>query len=60
MNLTAEQTGKFTTNRESKAGAAILTAGASVGLLERLKNKPLFLSRYADTRIGNLECNHGS
>ena len=38
-----------------EAGAAVLAAGAGVGLLERLEDQPLLLRRDADAGVGDLD-----
>ncbi len=54
-DLAAEQRRELAADREAEAGAAVLAAGAGVGLLERLEDQPLLLRRDADAGVGDLE-----
>ena len=60
MNLAAEQAGKLTADRQPQTRASVLAAGASVRLLERLKDDSLFFSRNADSAIGDFKGDYGS
>ena len=59
LDLAAEQIGKLAADRQAEAGAAILAAGAGVGLLERLEDDLLLLGGNADAGIGDLEGDDG-
>ena len=54
-DLAAEQRRQLAADREAEAGAAVLAAGAGVGLLERLEDQLLLLRRDADAGVGDLE-----
>ena len=54
-DLAAEQRRQLAADREAEAGAAVLAAGAGVGLLERLEDQPLLLGRDADAGVGDLD-----
>jgi hypothetical protein len=47
----AQQTGKFTADREAQASAAVLPRGAQLGLLEFLKDMLEFICGDADASI---------
>ena len=47
--------GQLAADRQAQAGAAVLAAGARVGLLERLEDDLLLLGRDADAGVGHLE-----
>ena len=49
---------KLAADREAKAGAAVLAAGAGVGLLEGLEDDLLLFGRDADAGVGDLEGNN--
>ena len=49
--LAAEQPGELAADRETEAGAAVLAAGAAVGLLERLEDDLLLVRRDADAGV---------
>ena len=55
LNLAAEQAGQLAADGEAEAGAAVLAAGAGVGLLERLEDDALLLGRDADAGVRHLE-----
>ena len=54
-DLAAEQVRELAADREAEAGAAVLAAGAGVGLLERLEDELLLLGRDADAGVGDHE-----
>ena len=56
LDLAAEQVGKLAADRQAEAGAAVLAAGAGIGLLEGLEDDPLLLGRDADAGVRHLEC----
>ena len=58
MDLPAKQVGQLAADGEAQAGAAVLAAGAGVGLLEGLEDDLLLLDRNADAGIGDLERHH--
>ena len=58
LDLAAQQEGELAADGEAQAGAAVLAAGAGVGLLERLEDDALLLGRDADAGIGDLERHH--
>ena len=58
LDLAAEQVGQLAADREAEAGAAVLAAGAGVGLLEGLEDDLLLLERDADAGVGDLEGDH--
>ena len=55
LDLAAEQVGKLAADRQAQAGAAVLAAGAGVGLLEGLEDDLLLLGRDADAGVRDLE-----
>ena len=55
LDLAAEQARELAADGEAEAGAAVLAAGAGVGLLERLEDDLLLLGRDADAGVGDLE-----
>ena len=55
LDFAAEQLRQLAADREAEAGAAVLAAGAGVGLLERLEDDLLLLQRNADAGVGHLE-----
>ena len=55
LDFAAEQVREFAADREAEAGAAVLAAGAGVGLLERLEDDLLLFQRNADAGVGHLE-----
>ena len=55
LDLAAEQAGQLAADRQTEAGAAVLAAGAGVGLLEGLEDDALLLGRDADAGVGHLE-----
>src|SRR5204863_5991187 len=55
LDFPTEQVGKLAADRQAKAGASVLAAGAGIGLLERLEDDALLLDGYADAGIRNLE-----
>src|SRR6185295_9324626 len=55
-NFSAEQPRNFPADRQAKACAAILAAGAAVRLLEGLKDELLLLGRDANAGVGDGEC----
>ena len=55
LNFTAEQAGEFAADRKTKAGAAVLAAGAGIGLLEGFEDDALFFRRNADAGVGDFE-----
>ena len=55
LDLTAQQAGQLAADRQAEAGAAVLAAGAGVGLLECLEDDPLFFLRDADAGVRHLE-----
>ena len=54
-DLAAEQRRQLAADGEAETGAAVLAAGAGVGLLERLEDQPLLLRRDADAGVGDLD-----
>ena len=50
-DFTSQQRGQFAADRQPQSGAAILAAGARVGLLKGLENQALLLRRDADARV---------
>ena len=50
--------GQLAADRQSETGAAILAAGAGIGLLEGLEDDLLLLGRDADAGVGHLERHH--
>ena len=59
LDFAAQQAGQLAADSQPQAGAAVLAAGAGVGLLEGFKNDPLFFKRNANARIGDLEGHDG-
>ena len=59
LDLAAEQVRELAADREAKTGAAVLAAGAGIGLLERLEDDLLLLERNADAGVGDLEGDDG-
>src|SRR5579871_2907879 len=60
LNFAAEKACKLAADGKAQTGATILTAGACVSLLERLKNDALLFSRNADTGVRDSEGDHRS
>ena len=58
LNFAAEQICQFAADGEAQPGAAVLAAGRSVGLLERLKDDLLLFQRNADAGVGHFKGNH--
>jgi hypothetical protein len=58
MDLAAQQVRQLAADGEPEAGAAILAAGAGVGLLEGLEDDLLLLRRDADARVVHGEFDH--
>ena len=56
--LAAQQLGQLAADGEAEARAAVLAAGAGVGLLEGLEHDLLLLDRDADAGVGDLEGHH--
>ena len=54
-DLAAQQPRQFAADRQAQAGAAVLAAGAAVGLLERLEDDLLLVRRDADAGVGDGE-----
>ena len=54
-DLAAEQRRQLAADGEAETGAAVLAAGAGVGLLERLEDQPLLLGRDADAGVADLD-----
>ena len=50
-----QQARQLAADRQAQAGAAVLAAGAAVGLLERLEDDLLLVRRDADAGVGNRE-----
>ena len=50
-DLAAEQPGDFAADRQAQARAAVLAAGAAVGLLERLEDDLLLVRGNADAGV---------
>ena len=59
LNFAAQQIGQFAADGQTEPGAAVLAAGACVGLLERLEDDALFLGRNTDAGISHLEGDDG-
>ncbi len=59
LNFSAEQAGQFAADREPQSGAAVLAAGARIGLLEGLEDDSLFFRRNADAGVRNFEGDDG-
>ena len=57
LDLSAQQAGQFPADRQTESRAAILSAGACVGLLERFKNDALLFRRNPDAGVGHLKRN---
>src|SRR3989442_9980304 len=55
LELAAEEPRQLATDREPEPGAAVLAAGAAVGLLERLEDDSLLVGRDADAGIADRE-----
>ena len=55
VQLAAEQAGDLAADRQAEPGAAVLAAGAAVGLLERLEDDPLLVRGDADAGVGDRE-----
>ena len=58
LDFAAEQVGQFAADGQAETGAAVLAAGARIGLLEGLEDDALFFRRDADAGIGDLEGDH--
>ena len=54
-DLAAQQRRQLAADRQAEAGAAVLAAGARVGLLERLEDQLLLLGRDADAGVRDRE-----
>src|SRR5881296_588877 len=55
----SQQARQLATDRKSQAGACILSAGSSLGLLKCLKDDLVLFRRYSDTGIFDGECDNG-
>ena len=55
LDLAAEQRGQLAADGQTQAGAAVLAAGAGVGLLERLEDEPLLFRRDADAGVADFD-----
>src|SRR5690242_8604610 len=60
LDLAAEQTRQLATDSESQTSAAVLAAGAGIGLLKCLEDDALFLWRNANAGIRDFECHNRS
>ena len=60
LDFAAEQAGQFAADGQAQAGAAVLAAGAGVGLLEGLEDDALLFRRDADAGVGDLEGDDGT
>ena len=60
LDFAAQQVGQFAADRQAQAGAAVLAAGAGIGLLEGLEDDSLLFRRDADAGVGHLERHHRS
>ena len=58
-NLAAQQAGQLAANGQAQTGAAVLAAGAAVGLLKGLEDDLLLLRLNADARVGHRKRRHG-
>ena len=58
VNLSAEETSDFTTDREAESGPPELSTRCSIGLLERLEDDPLLILRNPDTGVGDRKGDH--
>jgi hypothetical protein len=58
LDLAAEQLRQFAADGEAEAGTAVFSAGAGIGLLERLEDDLLLFERNADAGVGHLERDH--
>ena len=54
-NLASQQAGDFPADRKAQPGAAVLAAGAGIGLLKRLEDDSQLVRGDADTRIADGE-----
>jgi hypothetical protein len=59
MNFATQQGRKLAADGQPQTGAAILPAGAGIGLLKRLEDQLLLVERNADAGIRHLERDHG-
>src|SRR5580704_13690109 len=59
LDFSTEEAGQFAADRETKARAAVLAAGAGICLLESFKDNSLLIRRDADTAIGDLKRHNG-
>src|SRR6187549_3827214 len=59
MNFAAEQACELAADRKPETGAAVLAAGAGVGLLESLEDQFLFLQGDSDAGVGYLKGDDG-
>src|SRR5262245_46892148 len=57
-DLAAEESRQLSADRQAKSGAAVLSARASIGLLECFENNLLLLRRNSDARVAHRERNH--
>ncbi len=55
VDLAAEQARELAADRQPEAGAAVLPAGARIGLLEGFEDDLLLVDRNADAGVGHLE-----
>ncbi len=55
LDLAAEEAGQLAADGEPESGAAVLAAGAAVGLLEGLEDDLLLVGGDADARVGHRE-----
>ena len=58
LDLTPEQVGQLAADGQAQSCAAVLAAGAGIGLLESLKNNLLFFWRNANARVDDFEGEH--
>ena len=59
-DLAAEEPGDLPADREAEAGAAVLAAGAGVGLLEGLEDDAVLVRGDADAGVADGEGDHGA
>src|SRR5258706_4190038 len=59
-DFATEQSRDFAADRQPQARAAIISAGAAIGLLEGLEDDLLFLGRDANAGVGDGECDDGA
>ncbi len=58
LDLSAEQRRQLAADGQAQPGAAVLAAGAGIGLLECLEDDALFFGRNADAGVRDLEGDH--